>query len=80
MEEQPSVQELPTFDPSKEYKWTIDTEFTLTGSEFAVVMNAFRAILSTEEAQKIINVNKAAEAMEIVLGKAVEEGKVLPKE
>jgi len=80
MEEQPSVQELPTFDPSKEYKWTIDTEFTLTGSEFAVVMNAFRAVLSTEEAQKIINVNKAAEAMEIVLGKAVEEGKVLPKE
>lgn len=80
MEEQPSVQEVPTFDPSKEYKWTIDTEFTLTGSEFAIVMNAFRAILSTEEAQKIINVNKAAEAMEIVLGKAVEEGKVLPKE
>jgi len=80
MEEQPSVQEVPVFDPSKEYKWTIDTEFTLTGSEFAIVMNAFRAILSTEEAQKIINVNKAAEAMEIVLGKAVEEGKVLPKE
>lgn len=80
MEEQPSVQEVPTFDPSKEYKWTVDTEFTLTGSQFAIVMNAFRAILSTEEAQKILTANKAAEAMEAVLGKAVEEGRVLPKE
>jgi hypothetical protein len=80
MEEQPSVQEVPTFDPSKEYKWTIDTEFTLTGSEFAMVMNAFRAVLATEEAQRIMTANKAAEAMEAVLGKAVEEGRVIPKE
>jgi hypothetical protein len=80
MEEQPSVQEVPTFDPSKEYKWTVDTEFVLSGSQFAMVMNAFRAVLATEEAQRIMTANKAAEAMEAVLGKAVEEGRVIPKE
>ena len=43
-------------------------------------MNAFRAVLATEEAQKIMAANKAAEAMEAVLGKAVEEGRVVPKD
>lgn len=62
------------YDPNKTYKWTPDDTFTLSGGEFGKILNAFRAILSTQEAQKILLAEKANNIMEDLLKRAVEEG------
>jgi len=66
-----------TYDRNKAYKWTPNDEFLLSGAEFGTILNAFRAVLSTPEAQKIIMVERANEAIESVLARAVESGQVV---
>ena len=75
--EQPEVQEVPTFDPNKKYTWAIDSEFTLSGNDFGILLNSLRAILSTEEAQRILLAEKASQIMEATLAEAVENGSVV---
>jgi hypothetical protein len=75
--EQPEVQEVPTFDPNKKYTWEIDSEFTLSGNDFGILLNSLRAILSTEEAQRVLLAEKASQIMEATLAKAVESGSVV---
>jgi hypothetical protein len=70
------VQQQPAFDPTKKYTWSMDTEFVLKGSEFGLVLNALRSIVSTPEAQSIFLANKAVEMIENTLGKAIEDGSV----
>ena len=65
------------YDRNKAYKWTPNDEFILSGAEFGNVLNAFRAVLSTQEAQKIMMVERANEVIEAVLARAVEAGKVV---
>ena len=71
------VQEVPTFDPNKKYTWAIDSEFTLSGNDFGILLNSLRAILSTEEAQRILLADKASQIMEATLAQAVENGSVV---
>jgi len=66
-----------TYDRNKAYKWTPNDEFLLSGAEFGTILNAFRAVLSTPEAQKIMMVERANEAIEDVLARAVESGQVV---
>lgn len=66
-----------SYDRNKAYKWTPNDEFILSGAEFGAVLNAFRAVLSTQEAQKIMMVERANEAIEAVLARAVEAGQVV---
>lgn len=66
-----------SYDRNKAYKWTPNDEFLLSGAEFGTILNAFRAVLSTPEAQKIIMVERANEAIENVLARAVEAGQVV---
>ena len=66
----------PAFDPTKKYTWSMDTEFVLKGSEFGLVLNALRSIVSTPEAQSIFLANKAVDMIENTLGKAIEAGSV----
>lgn len=66
-----------TYDRNKAYKWTPNDEFLLSGAEFGTILNAFRAVLSTPEAQKIMMVERANEAIEQVLARAVESGQVV---
>jgi len=66
-----------SYDRNKAYKWTPNDEFLLSGAEFGTILNAFRAVLSTPEAQKIIMVERANEAIESVLARAVESGQVV---
>jgi hypothetical protein len=66
-----------TYDRNKAYKWTPNDEFLLSGAEFGTILNAFRAVLSTPEAQKIMTVERANEAVEAVLARAVESGQVV---
>jgi hypothetical protein len=75
--EEPQVQEVPTFDPSKKYTWKLDSEFSLSGNDFGILLNSLRAILSTEEAQRVLLADKASQIMEGVLAKAVENGDVV---
>lgn len=63
---------MATYDPSKRYTWTPNDKFEMTGAEFGLILNTLRAILSTEEASKILLANEANQAVERILAKAVE--------
>lgn len=65
-----------SYDPNKRYRWTPDDKFELVGSEFGILLNAMRAVLSTNEAQTILLAERANEVIENALAKAVEAGRV----
>jgi hypothetical protein len=63
---------MAQYDPNKKYTWTPQDEFTLSGAEFGLLLNSFRAILSTEQAQQVLLANRANEVVEAILARAVE--------
>jgi hypothetical protein len=63
---------MATYDPNKRYTWTPNDKFELSGAEFGLILNAFRATLSTEEAARILLINEANQAVERALAAAVE--------
>jgi hypothetical protein len=65
-----------TYDPNKKYSWTPEDSFTLSGSEFGLILNAFRAVLNSQEAARILLANQANTAIESILASAVEAGVV----
>jgi len=65
-----------TYDPSKKYQWTPETQFTISGGEFGIILNSLRAIVSTPEAARILTAAQAAQIVEAMLAKAVESGEV----
>lgn len=67
-----------SYDPAVKYEWTEKTEFSLSGNEFGLILNTFRTILSSPEAQKIIMLNTANDVIESILQKNVENGNVSP--
>lgn len=66
--------ETITFDPTKKYIWNKDDNFQLSGSEFGIILNAFRALLTTPEAQAMFKAAQASDLVEQVLARAVEAG------
>lgn len=78
-DEQTVAQEVPTFDPTKEYKWSVDAEFVLKGPEFAKTLNALNGALSTPEAQRAVDAFIASQDLQRILAKAVEQGVAIPK-
>lgn len=66
--------ETIAFDPTKKYIWNKDDQFALSGTEFGIVLNAFRAILNTQEAQALFQAAQASDIAEHVLARAVESG------
>ena len=64
----------PKFDPSKKYTWSPETNFTITGHEFGLLLNTLRSITSTKEAQTIILAHEAGDALEKTLASGVESG------
>jgi hypothetical protein len=66
-----------TYDPNKKYTWTNDDQFVINGSEFGLILNTLRAILSTPEAAKILLANEANNVIEAKLAQAVESGVVV---
>ena len=70
----------PTFDPQKQYRWEPSTEFKLNGGEFAVLLNALRAYLSTEDSQIVLAADRASKALEDQLRQAVEDGRAVEVE
>lgn len=67
------------FDPTKKYSWSPESEFTLTGNEFGLIINALRATVSIQEAhaQTAILITEASIALEKALGKAFDDGTVV---
>lgn len=66
----------PEFNPAKKYTWSKDAQFTLSGGEFGLILNALRGVVSTQEAQALFLANEAVGAVENILGNAVEGGLV----
>lgn len=66
-----------TYDPNKKYSWTPEDTFTLSGGEFGLVLNTLRAIISTQEASRILLANQANSVIEGALARAVEAGVVV---
>lgn len=64
------------FNPAKKYTWSKDAQFTMTGGEFGLILNALRGVVGTQEAQALFLANEAVGALEDVLGSAVESGLV----
>jgi len=64
----------PKFDPSKKYQWDPNAGFVISGNEFGLLLNALRASLSTKEAQQILLLDKASDALESVFERAVGDG------
>ena len=64
---------MAKYDPNKRYTWEPQDKFELDGEQFGRVLNALRAILSSQEAQKILAIEKANDEIEKVMAKAVED-------
>ena len=71
------VKQTPKFDPTKRYIWSPDVNFTLSGGDFGLLLNALRAITSTKEAQTILLAHDAGDVLEKTLANAVEAGVVV---
>ena len=70
------MEKITSYDPNKKYSWTPEDQFTLTGAEFGLLLNALRAVLSTREASTILLANQANTTIESILAAAVEVGVV----
>ena len=60
------------YDNSKSYGWDPQTQFVITGEQFAEIINGLKQILSTPEAQTILLAYRAYSAIEEVLKENVE--------
>jgi hypothetical protein len=79
IKENPSVdvvteQKAPEYDPNKKYTWKPTDVFYLSGNEFGILLNSFRAILSTPEARTILLTERANDVIEDTLARAVQAG------
>lgn len=68
---------MAQYDPNKRYSWTPQDKFEMTGEQFGTILNAIRAIIGSAEAQRILALARANDAIEQMMVKAVEEGIVL---
>jgi len=67
---------MTQYEPNKRYTWTPEDRFELTGEEFGTMLNAFRAILNTPEAVRILTINEANKVIEQKMAEYVEKGVV----
>lgn len=71
---------MAQYDPNERYTWAPDSKFELKGSEFGLILNTIRSILSTEEAAKVMLAQNANASLEAILARGVESGEVKPAE
>lgn len=64
---------MTKYDPSKKYSWNNDDQITISGRDFGLFLNAFRSILNTEEAARILLANEANKAIENIIADYVEK-------
>ena len=66
--------EIPAFDPNKNYTWKTNAEFVLSGEQFGSILNALRAVLGTQEAQALSIAEQAHSKLQEVFANAVATG------
>ena len=71
------MSEKPKFDPTKRYTWGPQDQFTLSGDQFGLILNALRSVISTPEASRILLAAQANEVVDGIMAKAVEDGIVV---
>ena len=64
---------MATYDPSKKYTWSPEDKFEFSGAEIGLILNTFRKILSTPEAEVILLANQANIIIEKKISEAVEK-------
>ncbi len=64
---------MATYDSNKKYSWSPEDRFEVTGEQFGLLINAFRAVLSTPEAMNIMLVSRANKTVEEIMANAVEK-------
>lgn len=64
---------MAKYDQKKQYTWSNDDKITISGRDFGLFLNAFRTILNTEEAAKILLANEANKAIEAIIAEYVEK-------
>jgi len=69
-----------SYNPSKMYQWKSEDTFTLSGTDFGLILNTIRAILNTEQAQQILLAARTSDVLEKIMEEAVKSGKVIEKE
>lgn len=80
MKSPPAPKKAPVqYDPRKKYTWEPTDQFVLSGEEFATIINTFRAILSSAEAQRILTVERAHYIAESAIARGLELGFVKEK-
>ena len=62
------------YDVNKKYTWGPEDHFTLTGNEFALILNSLRAVLGTPEASRVMLAHQANEIIEKMVERAVNDG------
>lgn len=73
------MKKIVQYDPNKAYKWEPDQTFTITGKEFALLLNTLRSVISTPEAQNVLIADKAHSVLEKLLISGVEDGSIEEK-
>lgn len=75
MAKKATAQKEFTFDPSKNYSWEKDTQFTLSGTEFALIFNHLnqfmKAPITIESSFKLLDISMVLQQK---LAQAVESG------
>lgn len=65
---------------NKRYVWDPQASFTISGREFALILNTFKNILNTEEAARIFLAQECAQIMERQLEEGIKSGIVKEEE
>jgi hypothetical protein len=69
--------QAPVYDPSKKYGWGADTQFVMNGQEFGLILNTLRAVVSTEEATRILLADKSCQVLEGIMSRGVSDGTIV---
>ena len=72
----PVSNQNPVYDPAKQYTWTPDTRFVLTGEEFGLWLNFVREQVSSAETMKVRMLLECNNTLENLMKEGVEAGKI----
>jgi hypothetical protein len=65
---------MTKYKSNKQYTWSPEEKFELSGRDFGLILNTLRAILNTEQAAQILLADRANSAIEGIMAEYVERG------
>jgi hypothetical protein len=64
---------MAKYESNKKYQWNNEDQIVISGRDFGLFLNTFRAILSTDLAASVFMAAKANDAVEHILEEYVEK-------